>query len=261
MFEFFRGVPKMQVTDNLKAGVSRSSRYEPELNPAYEEMARHYGTAVIPARPKKPHDEAKAKVEVAVQLVERWVLAVLRNRQFFTLGELNQAMTEQVHQLNHRYGEVGGDAAAVQTYGNLLLDLLDSLGSPLTKPLLECNEILFGPGQLPVIWFRKKPASPGHQVVRTAGSLVSWPNIKAKAPNRDLVPELKWTTEFLIHPERPHKSFMVLGDLFQIKRGLATGANKFFIMSEEQADSPGIPNAFLRPILPRNVVKKSLEPK
>ena len=65
-------------------------------------MSRHYGTAVIPSRPKKPHDKGKAKVEEAVQLVERWVLAVLRNRQFFSLAELNRAITEQVSQLNNR---------------------------------------------------------------------------------------------------------------------------------------------------------------
>lgn len=102
MFEFFGGATKVLVSDNLKSGVSRASRYEPELNPTYEDMARHYRTAVIPARPKKPHDKAKAKVEEAVQLVERWVLAVLRNRQFFSLAELNVAIAEQVQQINNR---------------------------------------------------------------------------------------------------------------------------------------------------------------
>lgn len=102
MFEAFRGVTKVLVTDNLKAGVSKASRYEPELNPTYAEMAQHYGTAVIPARPKKPHDKAKAKVEAAVQVVERWVLATLRNRQFFSLAELNRAITEAVEEVNNR---------------------------------------------------------------------------------------------------------------------------------------------------------------
>ncbi|MDP2659742.1 MAG: IS21 family transposase, partial [Dehalococcoidia bacterium] len=102
MFEFFNGVTRVLVSDNLKSGVSRASRYEPELNQTYEEMARHYHTAVIPARPKKPHDKAKAKVEEAVQLVERWGLAVLRNRQFFSLAELNRAITEQLQWINNR---------------------------------------------------------------------------------------------------------------------------------------------------------------
>lgn len=102
MFEFFRGVPKVLVSDNLKSGVSRASRYEPDLNPTYEELCRYYGTAVIPARPKKPHDKGKAKVEEAVQVVERWVLAVLRNHQFFSLAELDRAIAEQVHLVNNR---------------------------------------------------------------------------------------------------------------------------------------------------------------
>lgn len=99
-FEYFEGVTKATVLDNLKAGVSRASRYEPDINPAYHDMAVYYGTAVIPARAGKPKD--KAKVETGVLVVERWILAALRNRTFFSLGELNQAIRELLVKLNER---------------------------------------------------------------------------------------------------------------------------------------------------------------
>jgi len=99
-FEYFEGVPEIVVPDNLKSGVSKACRYEPDLNPAYHDMAAHYGTAVIPARAAKPKD--KAKVEVGVQIVERWILAALRNRTFFSLQELNVAISELLLKLNGR---------------------------------------------------------------------------------------------------------------------------------------------------------------
>lgn len=99
-FEYFKGVPKAVVPDNLKAGVSKSCRYEPDINPTYHDMAVHYGTAIIPARVAKPKD--KAKVEVAVQVVERWILAALRNRTFFSLNELNGAIRELLTRLNEK---------------------------------------------------------------------------------------------------------------------------------------------------------------
>src|SRR4030042_6690735 len=82
-FEFFGGVPEMLIPDNLKAAVTHPSFYEPDLNPPYRDLAEHYGTVVIPARVAKPRD--KAKVESAVLLVERWILAALRNHTFFSL--------------------------------------------------------------------------------------------------------------------------------------------------------------------------------
>lgn len=84
--------------DNLKSGIAKTCRYEPETNPTYAEMARHYGVAVIPARVRKPRDKALA--EVSVQIAERWILARLRHRQFFTLAELNAAIRSLVLQLN-----------------------------------------------------------------------------------------------------------------------------------------------------------------
>ena len=99
-FGYFGGVPAVVVPDNLRSGVSRACRYEPDLNPAYAEMAAHYGVAVVPARARRPRD--KAKVEVGVQVVERWILARLRNQTFFSLSELNVAIRELLDRLNDR---------------------------------------------------------------------------------------------------------------------------------------------------------------
>ena len=98
--EFFGGVPAAVVPDNLKSGVKRAHRYEPEINPSYQDFAEHYALAILPARVRKPRD--KAKVEAGVLIVERWVLARLRNRTFFSLGELNLALTEFLVSLNTR---------------------------------------------------------------------------------------------------------------------------------------------------------------
>ena len=84
LFTFLGGVPKFVVCDNLKAAVTNPDRYDPGLNRTYAEMASHYGTAVLAARPRRPKD--KAKVEVAVQIAQRWVLARLRNQRFFWLA-------------------------------------------------------------------------------------------------------------------------------------------------------------------------------
>ena len=100
MLAFLGGVPRQIVSDNLRAGITRACFYEPLVNRTYADMAAHYGTAIIPARPYKPRD--KAKVEVGVQVVQRWILARLRNRRFFSLFELNQAIRELVEQLNDR---------------------------------------------------------------------------------------------------------------------------------------------------------------
>jgi transposase len=99
-FAFFGGVARQIVCDNLKAGVTAACRYEPGISRAYQDMAAHYGTAVLPARVRRPRD--KAKVEVAVQVVQRWVLARLRHRRFFSLAELNGAIRALVAELNDR---------------------------------------------------------------------------------------------------------------------------------------------------------------
>ena len=97
-FEFFGGCPELVVPDNLRSGVSRAHRYEPDLNPTYHDLARHYGVAVLPTRVRRPRDKAKA--EVAVQVVERWILAALRQRTFFSLVELNAAIAKLLDRLN-----------------------------------------------------------------------------------------------------------------------------------------------------------------
>jgi len=98
--EFFGGAPKLVVPDNAKTGVTKACRYDPDLNPTYQEMAMHYGVGVVPARPYKPRD--KAKVESGVLLAERWIIAALRHRQFFDLAGLNQAIRELLKRLNER---------------------------------------------------------------------------------------------------------------------------------------------------------------
>lgn len=100
MFEFFGGVPEVVVCDNLKAAVSKASRTEPEIHPTYQNMAEHYATMIIPARPRKPQDKAKA--ENGVLVVERWILFRLRRRIFTSLDELNSAIRELVIDLNNR---------------------------------------------------------------------------------------------------------------------------------------------------------------
>lgn len=99
-FEFLDGVPEVVVPDNLKSAVTKACRYDPDLNPTYHQLALHYDVAVVPARPYKPKDKAKA--EVGVQVVERWILMRLRKQQFFTLAELNLAIRDLLHELNKR---------------------------------------------------------------------------------------------------------------------------------------------------------------
>jgi transposase len=97
---FFGGVPRITVPDNLKSGVVKTCRYEPTLQRSYEDFANHYGTGIVPARPYKPRD--KGKVEVAVQVAQRWILGRLRNRVFRSLSALNAAIRECIADLNGR---------------------------------------------------------------------------------------------------------------------------------------------------------------
>ncbi len=99
-FNFIGGVPTMVVPDNLKSAVTKACRYDPEINPSYQQLAAHYGTALVPARPLKPKDKAKA--EVGVQIIERWILARLRHHTFFSLGELNHCIKALLEEVNNK---------------------------------------------------------------------------------------------------------------------------------------------------------------
>jgi transposase len=124
MLEYFGGSSEIWVPDNLKSGVTRPDRYEPGVNRTYEELATHYGAVVIPARVRKPKD--KAKVESAVLVAQRWILAVLRHQTFFSLAELNQAIREQLEILNTR---------KMQKLGVSRRELFERLDRPALKPL------------------------------------------------------------------------------------------------------------------------------
>jgi len=99
-FEFLSGVPSLLVPDNLRSAVTKASRYEPTINQTYADLATHYSTAVLPARPYKPKDKAKA--ENAVLIIERWILARLRHQTFLGLAELNAAIFTLLIDLNNR---------------------------------------------------------------------------------------------------------------------------------------------------------------
>ncbi|MCK4964079.1 MAG: IS21 family transposase, partial [Dehalococcoidia bacterium] len=123
-FRHFACVPRMLVPDNLKSGVSKACFYEPELNPTYADMAEHYGCAVLPARPRKPRDKAKA--EVGVLIAQRWILAVLRQRTFYSLAELNAAIRECLERLNTR---------RMRRMGKSRRDLFEAMDRPNALPL------------------------------------------------------------------------------------------------------------------------------
>jgi transposase len=123
-FAALGGVPEVMVPDNLKAAVPRAHRYEPEINRTYAALAQHYGFAIIPARAAKPRD--KAKVEVGVQVVERWLLARLRHHTFFSLAEVNAALHPLVPALNaHPFKQLPGSRQ----------HLVETIDRPALRPL------------------------------------------------------------------------------------------------------------------------------
>jgi transposase len=125
MFEFFGAVSSVLVCDQLRSAVKTPSRYEPEINATFAEVGRHYGCAIVPARPRKPRD--KAKVEVGVQIAQRWILACLRHRTFFHLDELNAAIAELLEKLNARPFARGLDGCRRSAF--------DTIDRPAMKPL------------------------------------------------------------------------------------------------------------------------------
>jgi len=123
-FTFFGGTARQTVSDNLKAGVTRACFHEPMVNRTYADLARHYSTAILPARPYRPKD--KAKVEVGVQIVGRWILARLRNRRFFSLAGLNEAVRDLLIDLNNR---------TLRSWGRSRRELFEELDRPALTPL------------------------------------------------------------------------------------------------------------------------------
>jgi transposase len=123
-FRFFGGVHELIIPDNLKSGVTHPCRYEPQPNATYLELANHYGTAIFPARIRKPRD--KAKVEKGVQDVERQILAALRHRQFFSLTDLNEAIAILL---------AGFNAKPFQKIPGCRKSLFEEMEKPLLKPL------------------------------------------------------------------------------------------------------------------------------
>ena len=126
MSEYFGGTTEIWIPDNLKSAVTRPCRYEPAINGGFSDLAEHYGVAIIPARVRKPKD--KAKVESAVLVVQRWILARLRNRIFFSLAELNAAIRELLGELNARPMRATGKSRREQ---------LESIDRPALRPLPE----------------------------------------------------------------------------------------------------------------------------
>jgi transposase len=124
-FAAIGGVPRLVVPDNAKVAVIKACLYEPQVNRTYAEMAAHYGTAVLPTRPHRPRD--KAKVEAAVLIIERWVLARLRHRRFYSLAELNTAIAELLRRLN--------EERPIRRLGVTRRQLLEQLDRPALKPL------------------------------------------------------------------------------------------------------------------------------
>ena len=124
MLDYFQGSPAIWVPDNLKSGVTTPNRYEPEINRTYAELARHYDAVVIPARVATPTD--KPKVEVSVQIAQRWVLAALRHHTFFTLADLNDAIRARVDGINDRPMKVVGVSRRA---------LFEQIDRPALKPL------------------------------------------------------------------------------------------------------------------------------
>lgn len=125
VFEAIGGAPNLLVPDNAKVAVIRACLYDPQVNRTYAEMAAHYDTAVLPARPRRPRD--KAKVEAAVRIVERWVLGRLRRRTFYSLAELNAAITELLADLN--------DRRVLRRIGRTRRQLFEEIDRPALKPL------------------------------------------------------------------------------------------------------------------------------
>jgi len=124
-FAFFGGAPRLLVPDNPKVAVIKACFYDPQVNRTYGEMAAHYDTAILPARPRRPRD--KPKVEAAVRIVERWLLGRLRNRRFYSLAEVNGAVAQMLTALN--------DRRAMRHVGRTRRQMFEEIDAPKLKAL------------------------------------------------------------------------------------------------------------------------------
>ncbi|MBI5477632.1 MAG: IS21 family transposase [Deltaproteobacteria bacterium] len=123
-YEYFQGVPALTIPDNTKTAVEKPCRYDPTMQATYQEMAAHYGTAILPARARKPRD--KAKVEVGVLIAQRWILAALRNHRFFSVAEANEAIWRKLDEMNDKpFEKVAGTRRV----------LFETIDRPALKPL------------------------------------------------------------------------------------------------------------------------------
>ena len=143
--EFIGGVPRLVVPDQTRALIKRPDRYDPEPNRTYEEFAKHYGCAVLAARPAHPRD--KPKVEGSVLLVQRWILARLRNRRFFSLSELNRAIAELLIDLNQR---------PFKKLPGCRREAFERLDQPALRPL--------PPTRMPIVRFKRARANVDYHV-------------------------------------------------------------------------------------------------
>jgi transposase len=123
--EFFGGAPALLVPDNAKVAIIKACHFNPQVNRTYSAMAAHYGSAVLPTRPRRPRD--KAKVEAAVRIVERWLLGRLRHRTFYNLAEVNAAIADLLNDLN--------DRRVLRRVGVTRRQLFEELDRPALRPL------------------------------------------------------------------------------------------------------------------------------
>lgn len=221
-FEFFGGVPKIVRPDNLKSGVKRPNQYEPDLNPAYQELAEHYGVVVLPARVRRPRD--KAAVENSVQNVERWVLALLRKDTFFSIAEANRAVQQQLAKLNQRTMAYRGKSRQ-----ELFEELEQAELRPLPERRYEYAEWKRAKVSLDShISFKKHQYSVPHHLVRqnidvrASQTLVQifHKNVQVAVHSRKLKPGFSTNPE---HMPSSHRWVMELDAKWLLKRGQAVG--------------------------------------
>ncbi len=205
MFEHLGCVPEILTPDNLKSAIKNACRYEPESTSTYEDMARHYGCAIIPARPYRPKDKAVAETHVLV--VQRWILARLRNHQFFSLAELNAAIADLLVDLNHRrFKKLPGCRASA----------FESIDRPAMKPL-PTQRYEYAEWLKAKVYIDYHVEADGHfysvphQLVGewTPGRLLNWAQ-KIGPGTRAVV---QWQLENRPHPEQGYRACLGLLNL------------------------------------------------